>query len=127
MCCFQLLCFVNSCESERTATKVMIMGVMAWHQTQKLMWWESHHKFEASYKTLSFSHEHALMPMCLLSSKLQPKMPNLSPFFFFSISILVTHDSPCLIRGNRLCCPQQLRRECPRGSSVFLLHTIINP
>jgi len=37
MCCFQLVCFVNSCESERTATKVMIMGVMAWHQTQKLM------------------------------------------------------------------------------------------
>jgi len=25
-CCFATCCFVNSCESERTATKVMILG-----------------------------------------------------------------------------------------------------
>jgi len=41
---FSTSCFVNSCESERTATKVMIMGGVrnhsrgiAWHQTQKLI------------------------------------------------------------------------------------------
>lgn len=61
---FSNSCFVNSCESERTTTKIWWLwgeeGTIkeAWHQTQKLMSWERQLNFEA---TKLFSHEHALM------------------------------------------------------------------